>query len=364
MKFEITSGADTTKGIKTLIYGTEGIGKTTLAAQFPDPVFIDTEGSTTHFDNIKRLPKPLDWKELKDMIAWVSQEKPCQTLVIDTFDWAEMAEVDALCKENGWRSIESPGYGKGFTESAERIGSFLRELETKLVDKGINVVLNCHAQTEKIELPEEQSAYDKYGLKLGAKTKSRTSALVKEWADMVLFCNYKTYVESVSSGMTKKGKATGGKERVMYAEHSAVWDAKNRFGLPAEMPMEYKQIARIFDRKPKAQPAKPAPKKKEPKPEPAKEELVMQPVRDEDLDGTSLGVTWPDNVPKDVRKICKDNSFMPDDIQRMLYNENIVKTPNFDLAKVPPKFWSSFTSEFETRWGPKLDIARQDNLPF
>lgn len=364
MKFEITSGADTTKGIKTLIYGTEGIGKTTLAAQFPDPVFIDTEGSTTHFDNIKRLPKPLDWKELKDMIAWVSQEKPCQTLVIDTFDWAEMAEVDALCKENGWRSIESPGYGKGFTESAERIGSFLRELETKLVDKGINVVLNCHAQTEKIELPEEQSAYDKYGLKLGAKTKSRTSALVKEWADMVLFCNYKTYVESVSSGMTKKGKATGGKERVMYAEHSAVWDAKNRFGLPAEMPMEYKQIARIFDRKPKAQPAKPAPKKKKPKPEPAKEELVMQPVRDEDLDGTSLGVTWPDNVPKDVRKICKDNSFMPDDIQRMLYNANIVKTPNFDLAKVPPKFWSSFTSEFETRWGPKLDIARQDNLPF
>lgn len=364
MKFEITSGADTTKGIKTLIYGTEGIGKTTLAAQFPDPVFIDTEGSTTHFDNIKRLPKPLDWKELKDMISWVSQEKPCQTLVIDTFDWAEMAEVDALCKENGWRSIESPGYGKGFTESAERIGSFLRELETKLVDKGINVVLNCHAQTEKIELPEEQSAYDKYGLKLGSKTKSRTSALVKEWADMVLFCNYKTYVESVSSGMTKKGKATGGKERVMYAEHSAVWDAKNRFGLPAEMPMEYKQIARIFDRKPKAQPVKPAPKKKEPKPEPVKEELVMQPVRDEDLDGTSLGVTWPDNVPKDVRKICKDNSFMPDDIQRMLYNENIVKTPNFDLAKVPPKFWSSFTSEFETRWGPKLDIARQDNLPF
>lgn len=360
MKFEITSGKDTTKGIKTLIYGTEGIGKTTLASQFPDPVFIDTEGSTTHFDNIKRLPKPLDWKELKDMIAWVSQEKPCQTLVIDTFDWAEMAEVDALCKENGWRSIESPGYGKGFTESAERIGGFLRYLETKLVDEGINVVLNCHAQTEKIELPEEQSAYDKYGLKLGSKTKSRTSALVKEWADMVLFCNYKTYVESVSSGMTKKGKATGGKERVMYAEHSAVWDAKNRFGLPAEMPMEYKQLAKIFDRKPKAQPVKPAPKKKEPKPEPVKEE----PMKTEVFDTDSLAVTWPDSVPKTVRDICKKNSFMPDDIQRLLYNENIVKTPNFDLAKVPPKFWTSFTSEFETRWGPKLDIARQDNLPF
>lgn len=363
MKFEITSGADTTKGIKTLIYGTEGIGKTTLAAQFPDPVFIDTEGSTTHFDNIKRLPKPMDWKELKDMIAWVSQEKPCQTLVIDTFDWAEMAEVDALCKENGWRSIESPGYGKGFTESAERIGGFLRYLETKLVDEGINVVLNCHAQTEKIELPEEQGAYDKYGLKLGSKTKSRTSALVKEWADMVLFCNYKTYVESVSSGMTKKSKATGGKERVMYAEHSAVWDAKNRFGLPAEMPMDYQQLAKVFERKTKSEPKKAEPVKVAPIAEP-KEEPVMQPVRDEGFEDASLAVTWPESVPAAVKEICQKKSFMPDDIQRLLYNEKIVKRLNFDLAKVPQKFWTSFVNEFETRWGPKLDIARQDNLPY
>lgn len=364
MKFEITSGADTTKGIKTVIYGVEGVGKTTLASKFPDPVFIDTEGSTTHFDTIKRLPTPNDWKELKEMVSWVSQEKPCQTLIIDTFDWAEMAEVEDMCRENGWRSVESPDYGKGYTQSAERINKFLRDLETNLVDKGINVILTCHAQVSKIELPEEQGAYDKYELKLGSKTKSRTSALVKEWADMILFCNFKTYVETVKSGFGKKGKATGGKERVMFAQHAAAWDAKNRFGLPAEMPMDYQQLAKVFERKTKSEPKKAEPAKVAPIAAETKEEPVMQPVRDEGFEDASLAVTWPESVPAAVKEICQKNSFMPDDIQRLLYNEKIVKQLNFDLAKVPQKFWTSFVNEFETRWGPKLDIARQDNLPY
>lgn len=146
----------------------------------------------------------------------------------------------------------------------------------------------------------------------------------------------------------------------MYAEHSAVWDAKNRFGLPAEMPMEYKQLAKIFDRKPNARQVKAAPKKEETKPEPAKEE----PAKAEEFDTDSLAIKWPDKVPKAVKDLCAKEVFHPDDIQRLLYNENIVKTPNFDLSKVPQKFWTSFVNEFATRWGPKLDIARQDNLPF
>ena len=36
--------------VKTVLYGTEGIGKTTFASQFPDPLFIDTEGGTTRYD--------------------------------------------------------------------------------------------------------------------------------------------------------------------------------------------------------------------------------------------------------------------------------------------------------------------------
>ena len=39
---------------RIVIYGAEGIGKSTLASQCPDPLFIDTEGSTTHMD-VKRF---------------------------------------------------------------------------------------------------------------------------------------------------------------------------------------------------------------------------------------------------------------------------------------------------------------------
>ena len=92
----------------------------------------------------------------------------------------------------------------------------------------------------KFEQPDETGAYDRWELKL-SKT---TAPLLKEWADMVLFANYKTYVVNVDNqGATKgKNKAQGG-QRVMYAAHHPCWDAKNRHGLPDEMPFEYKQIA-------------------------------------------------------------------------------------------------------------------------
>jgi len=87
-------------------------------------------------------------------------------------------------------------------------------------------------------------AYDRYQLKLGPKTGSRTAPLVKEWADMVLFINYKTFsVATDKEG--KKNKAQGG-SRTVYATHHPAWDAKNRHGLPDEFPLDYRQIAHIF----------------------------------------------------------------------------------------------------------------------
>ena len=56
MKFNITKGKQKT-AIRLVAYGAEGIGKSTLASQFPDPLFIDTEGGTAHLD-VRRLQKP------------------------------------------------------------------------------------------------------------------------------------------------------------------------------------------------------------------------------------------------------------------------------------------------------------------
>ena len=95
MVFEETSGIQRGTGIKTVIYGQEGVGKSSLAAQFPGAVFIDCEGSTSKMD-VRRLPKPTSWEMLKqemDFILQSHKEKGYKTVNIDTFDWAERLAI-------------------------------------------------------------------------------------------------------------------------------------------------------------------------------------------------------------------------------------------------------------------------------
>lgn len=235
---KISTGIIKGKKKKVVIYGVEGVGKSTLAAKFPDPLFIDTEGGTANL-NIKRFEgKPTSYEMLKSYIDYVRTNKAAETLVIDTLDWAEQLLIEHVLNTHKKKSIEEFGYGSGYVLAADMMRDFLKLLQG-LIDDGIcNVVLLCHAQIRKVELPDESGSFDRYELKLGKKTASQTSPLVKEWADMILFCNYGTTVIQTKDG---KNKAKGN-TRVMYTTHSAVWDAKNRYGLPDKLPLDYSGI--------------------------------------------------------------------------------------------------------------------------
>jgi hypothetical protein len=241
---EVISGK-VEKAKKVVIYGPEGIGKSSLAGQFPRPVFIDTEGSTTEM-NVDRLSKPTSWEMLRQQVEWVKQQGSSRfgTLVTDTIDWAEMLCVESVCAKHGKKGVEDFGYGTGYVYVKEEFGRFLNLL-SDVVEAGIHVVLVAHAQIIKFEQPDEMGAYDRYQLKLGKKTSSQTAPLVKEWADMVLFINYKTFSVATDAKATKH-KAQGG-ARVVYANHHPAWDAKNRHGLPDEFPLDYAHIAHIFN---------------------------------------------------------------------------------------------------------------------
>ena len=229
---------------KIVVYGPEGIGKSTFASQFPDPVFIDTEGSTKDM-NVARFEKPSSWTMIYEQINYIiTNPTICKTLVVDTIDWAEQLCIEHICAKHNKSGIEDFGYGNGYVYAKEEFGRFLNRLE-EVIQKGINVVLTAHAQMRKFEQPDEMGAYDRWELKLGKKTTSQTSPLVKEWADMVLFANYKTFSVAIDD-KGKKRKAQGGK-RVMYTMHHPCWDAKNRYGLPEELDFEYSQIATIIE---------------------------------------------------------------------------------------------------------------------
>ena len=130
---------------KIVVYGPEGIGKSTFASRFPDPVFIDTEGSTKDMD-VARFEKPTSWQYLLDEVVYVkSHPAVCKTLVIDTIDWAEQLCIEAICEKHQKSWIEDFVYGNGDVYGKEEFGRFLNKL-SEVVDAGVNVVLTAHAQ--------------------------------------------------------------------------------------------------------------------------------------------------------------------------------------------------------------------------
>ena len=235
-KYSVTTGVQTAP-VKTVLYGPEGIGKSTFASHFPDPVFIDTEGGTKRL-NVARLPQPTSWAMLLDEVAEVRKGSvPCGTLVIDTADWAERLCIQAVCARAKVNGIEDFGYGKGYTYVKEEFAKLLDTLE-EVLNAGHNVVVLAHAAITKFEQPDAVGNYDRWSMK----TSKQVAPLLREWCDMLLFANYKTVVEKAGSSPAAKNKASGGR-RVMYTTHHPCWDAKNRFGLPDEMPFDYAGIA-------------------------------------------------------------------------------------------------------------------------
>lgn len=184
---------------KVVIYGAEGVGKTTLAAAFPNPLFIDTEGGTSHMD-VRRISKPHSWDEFISVLNEVAGTSGlCETLVIDTADWAEQMAVTHLLTKYKKAGIEEFGYGKGYVYLSEEFSRMLAALD-KCIASGIHVVVTAHAKMRKFEQPDEMGAYDRWEMKL-----SKNSApLLKEWADLLLFCNYLTFVVTAENKAQKR----------------------------------------------------------------------------------------------------------------------------------------------------------------
>lgn len=236
MGLKITRGLKP-HAVRVVIYGDEGIGKTTLATQFPNPVVLDTEDGTHHLDCARVTIN--DCMELEGAIHELARDpQGFQTVVVDSADWAERLVIEHVVRRAGKKSIEDFGFGKGYVIVCEQFSKLLAAADA-LVAKGVHVIFVAHSKVVRTSPPDETDGYDRYELKLS----KQTAPLLREWADCVLFCNYKTKLVEGSDGRTK---AKGGTERLMYATHTAAFDAKNRYGLPDVMPMAFDSLAGIF----------------------------------------------------------------------------------------------------------------------
>lgn len=231
---KITKGKQT-RPQRVVIYGVESVGKTTFAAQFPAPLFLDIEAGTAHLE-VDRAAIDT-WADLHQAIKEAAATN-YQTIIIDSADWAERLCVEDLLATTKKNSIEDFGYGKGWVQVAERMSRLLTALDS-LIANGKHVVLLAHSKVQRVEPPDLMTAYDRYELKMS----KQCSPLVKEWADELWFFRFKTKVIETENG---KAKGTGGKQRIILTTHSAAYDAKTRSGLAEELPMEWNSVAHLF----------------------------------------------------------------------------------------------------------------------
>lgn len=229
----ITKGKQT-RPQRLVIYGQEGVGKTTLSSKLPSPLVLDTEGGSGQLDVDRVAVNSLD--DLRAALRDILAEKkggtlPYRTVVLDTVDRVWNMAADAVCAEKGYKSIEDAGYGKGLKMATEKFCAVITSLD-KLVAAGLYVACICHAKVETLSLPDKED-FSVYQLKVSApgKQAEESAAFLKQWADAVIFCQFDTVLNSAT------GKAASQK-RVMRTAHGACWEAKNRYGLPETLDMD------------------------------------------------------------------------------------------------------------------------------
>jgi hypothetical protein len=218
--------------IRTLLHGVEGVGKTTFGANAPTPIFLGAEDGTGHL-NVTRFPQPDKWIHVREAIATLTNEPHgFETLVIDTLDWAEPLLWAYICERDGKKNVEDYGYGKGYVAALDEWRVMIADLERLRAAKRMQIVMLAHSWIKPFKNPEGDD-FDRYEMKINPKA----AGLLKEWSDVVLFANYETFAHKDDRTKRVRGVSTGA--RVAYTTRSAAYDAKNRYDLPEQLPLDW-----------------------------------------------------------------------------------------------------------------------------
>jgi len=164
LNFTTTDRAAQLNGVKVLVYGQAGAGKTVLASTAPAPFLISAEGGELSLRNVQiPMVKITTVDDLRDVYAWCersSEAKQFQTICIDS-----LSEIAEVVLNNAKRQVKDPRQAYG--ELIEKMESTIRLFRDL---PGRNVYMSAKMEPTKDEL----TGVVKYGpampgSKLGAK---------------------------------------------------------------------------------------------------------------------------------------------------------------------------------------------------
>ena len=221
---------------RIMVYGVEGIGKSTFCASAPTPIYILTEDGLGSL-KVDHFPLATSFADVMDAIASLYKENHAfETVVIDSLDWLEAIIQREIEQKYDAKDL---AYGKGSLIAAERWREILDGLNALRNDKGMAVILIAHTTIKRFDSPEVEP-YDRYQPKL----QERSNAVVREWSDAVLFANYKTIVKKDDVGFNQtnnRGISTG--ERLLFTSERPAYMAKNRYNMPESIPLSWDAFA-------------------------------------------------------------------------------------------------------------------------
>ncbi len=224
------------------LFGEGGMGKTTLAAMWPSPVFIRTEDGTASLagnDNVSLFPLATSTQDVLDAIeALATQKHDHKTLVIDSItQLATMVEAEIVANDPKAKSINQAGggYGAGYSAAAEKHRQIRDWAGSLAYEKGMNVIFIGHADTEMLDLPD-MDAFARYTVRMHKKSLPHYTDNV----DLVGLIRLKTLIRG-GDGDKKRAISTGEREIICHPQASSV--TKNRFNIS-------EPLAFTFDRNP------------------------------------------------------------------------------------------------------------------